>query len=141
MHLQIHGRRVKRWRHLDLGSCRCVIECELRRLWCPDCGARLEAVPWARSGSRYTRDFEDAAAWLAQQMAKKPIAGLLQIAWDTVGRIGERVVADHVDERRLQGLVAISVDEISYRRHHRYLTSVVADGQSRRVIKQYDALG
>jgi transposase len=28
----IHGRRVKRWRHLDLGSSRCVIECELRRL-------------------------------------------------------------------------------------------------------------
>ena len=35
------------------------------------------------------------------------------------------VVADHLDERRLNGLVAIGVDEISYRRHHRYLTSVV----------------
>lgn len=124
-HLQIHGRRVKRWRHLDLGSCRCVIECELYRLWCGDCGARFEAVPWARSGSRYTRDFEDVAAWLCQQMAKKPIAGLLRIAWDTVGRIVERVVADHLDERRLQGLVQIGVDEISYRRHHRYLTSVL----------------
>jgi len=122
---QIHGRRVKRWRHLDLGSTRCVIECELRRLWCSDCGARFEAVPWARSGSRYTRDFEDVVCWLAQQMAKKPIAGLLRIAWDTVGRIVERVVADHLDERRLEGLVAIGVDEISYRRHHRYLTSVV----------------
>jgi transposase len=33
--------------------------------------------------------------------------------------------SDHLDERRLQGLVAIGVDEISYRRHHRYLTSVV----------------
>ena len=122
---QIHGRRVKRWRHLDLGSTRCLIECELRRLWCRDCGARFEAVPWARPGSRYTRDFEDVTAWLAQQMAKKPIAGLLRIAWDTVGQIVERVVADHLDERRLEGLVAVGVDEISYRRHHRYLTSVV----------------
>ena len=121
----IHGRRTKRWRHLDLGSTRCVIECELRRLWCGDCGARFEAVPWARPGSRYTRDFEDVVAWLAQQMAKKPIAGLLRIAWDTVGRIVERVVAERLDERRLHGLVAIGVDEISYRRHHRYLTSVV----------------
>ena len=122
---QIHGRRVKRWRHLDLGSCRCVIECELRRLWCRDCGARFEAVPWARPGARYTRDFEDVVAWLAQQMAKKPIAGLLRIAWDTVGQIVERVVAEHLDERRLQGLVQVGVDEISYRRHQRYLTSVV----------------
>ncbi len=122
---QIHGRRVKRWRHLDLGSCRCVIECELRRLWCSHCGARFEAVPWARAGSRYTRDFEDVVAWLAQQMAKKPIAGLLRIAWDTVGRIVERVVAERLDDGRLTGLVAIGVDEIAYRRHHRYLTSVV----------------
>ena len=122
---QIHGRRVKRWRHLDLGRTRCLIECELRRLWCRDCGVRFEAVPWARSGSRYTRDFEDVAAWLAQQMAKAPIAGLLRIAWDSVGRIVQRVVAERLDEERLQGLLAIGVDEISYRRHHRYLTSVV----------------
>jgi transposase len=122
--LAIHGRRVKRWRHLDLGANRCVIECELRRLWCRSCGAQFEAVPWARPGSRYTRDFEDLVAWLAQQMAKTPIAGLLRIAWDTVGRIVERVVADRLDERRLEGLVCIGVDEISYRRHHRYLTSV-----------------
>jgi len=123
--LEIHDRRVTRWRHLDLGVNRCVIECELRRLRCRDCGVRVEAVPWARPGSRYTRDFEDVVAWLAQQMAKKPIAGLMRIAWDTVGRIVQRVVADHLDERRLEGLVAIGVDEISYRRHHRYLTSVV----------------
>jgi len=123
--LQIHDRRVKRWRHLDLGACRCVIECELRLLRCRDCGVHLEPVPWARPGAHHTRDFEDVVAWLAQQMAKTPIAGLLRIGWDTVGRIVERVVADHLDERRLAGLVAIGVDEISYRRGQRYLTSVV----------------
>ncbi len=123
-HLQIHDRRVKRWRHLDLGATRCVIECELRLLRCPHCGVRAEAVPWARR-AHHTRDFEDVVAWLAQQMAKTPIAGLLRIGWDTVGRIVARVVADHLDERRLAGLVAIGIDEISYRRGHRYLTSVV----------------
>jgi transposase len=121
----IHGHRVKRWRHLDLGAQRCVIECELRRLWCRDCGVQFEAVPWARAGSRYTRDFEDVVAWLAQQMANAPIAGLLRIAWDTVGKIVQRVVVDHLDETRLAGLVAIGCDEISYRRGQRYLTSVV----------------
>ncbi|HTU77907.1 MAG TPA: ISL3 family transposase [Solirubrobacteraceae bacterium] len=124
-HLQIHDRRVKRWRHLDLGRTRCVIECELRRLRCPDCGVHLEAVPWARADAHHTRDFEDVVTWLAQQMAKTPIAGLLRIAWGTVGQIVERVVAERLDETRLEGLVAIGVDEISYRRHHRYLTSVV----------------
>jgi transposase len=123
--LAIHDRRGKRWRHLDLGATRCFIECELRRLWCRSCGGpRLEPVPWARPGAAYTRDFEDLIAFLAQQMAKTPIARLLRIAWDTVGRIVERVVADHLDEQRLAGLVAIGVDEISYRRGQRYLTCV-----------------
>ena len=123
-HLEIHDRRLKRWRHLDLGASRCVIECELRLLRCPDCGVRMEPVPWARAGAHHTRDFEDVVAWLAQQMAKTPIAGLLRIGWDTVGRIVERVIADHLDEARLSGLVAIGVDEISYRRGQRYLTCV-----------------
>ncbi len=131
--LQIHDRRVKRWRHLDLGVSRCIIESELRRLRCRTCGVRLEPVPWARPGAAHTRDFEDVVAWLAQQMAKTPIAGLLRIAWDTVGRIVERVVAEHLDERRLEGLVAIGVDEISYRRGQRYLTSVV-DHHARAIV-------
>ena len=122
--LEIHDRRCKRWRHLDLGASRCWIECELRLLRCPDCGVRLEAVPWARPGAQHTRDFEDTVAWLAQQMAFSPICRLLRIGWVTVGRIVERVVADHLDEGRLAGLVCIGVDEISYRRHHRYLTTV-----------------
>jgi transposase len=123
--LEVHDRRTKRWRHLDLGASRCVIEAELRRLRCQDCGVHLEAVPWARPDAHHTRDFENVVAWLAQQMAKTPIAGMLRIGWDTVGKIVERVVADHLDETRLTGLVAIGVDEISYRRGQRYLTTVV----------------
>ncbi len=122
--LEIHDRRRKRWRHLDLGASGCVIECELRGLRCRDCGVHLEAVLWASHDAHHTRDFEDTVAWLAQQMAKTAIAGLLRIAWDTVGKIVQRVVADHLDERRLHGLVAIGCDEISYRRGQRYLTSV-----------------
>jgi len=37
---RVHARCVKRWRHLDLGSTRCVIECELLRLDCRDGGVR-----------------------------------------------------------------------------------------------------
>jgi transposase len=79
---EIHDRRVKRWRHLDLGASRCVIECEPRLLRCRDCGVRMEPVPWARPGAAHTRDFEDVVAWLAQQMARTPICGLLR------GRLG-----------------------------------------------------
>ena len=131
--LQVHDRRVKRWRHLDLGASRCWIECELRRLRCRDCGVRLEPVPWARPGAAHTRDFEDVVAWLAQQMAFASITRLLRVGWRTIGPIVARVVADHLDERRLEGLVCVGVDEISFRRHHRYLTSV-ADHNSGAIV-------
>jgi len=132
-HLEIVDYRIKRWRHLDLGVNRCLVECELRRLRCPDCGVRYEAVRWARPGSPYTRDFEDVVAFLAQQMAKTPIRRLMRIAWDSVGDIVTRVVADHLSEARFYGLVLIGVDEISYRRGQRYLTCV-ADHERGRIV-------
>ncbi len=90
--LQVRDRRVKRWRHLDLGASRCWIECELRRLDCRRCGRlALEPVPWARARAPYTRDFEDVVAWLAQQMSKTPITRLMRIGWDSVGKIVTRV--------------------------------------------------
>jgi transposase len=60
--LSIQEHREKSWRRLDLGAARCHIECRLRRLYCPSCGDAYEAVPWARTGSAYTRDFEDTVA-------------------------------------------------------------------------------
>lgn len=129
----MHDRDVRRWRHLDLAGHRCFLEYELRRVECRDCGVRVEAVPWARRGARHTREFEDLVAFCAQRMAKSQVQSLLRVAWDTVGRIITRVVADRLDERRLEGLIQIGVDEISYRRGHRYLTNV-ADHQTGGII-------
>jgi len=113
VHRRAYDRAWRRWRHLDLAGNRCFIEYELRRVDCRDCGVRVEAVPWARAGARHTRDFENLVAFMAQQMAKTPICALLRIAWDTVGSIVERVVADHLDDGRLDRLVMIGIDEIS----------------------------
>jgi transposase len=83
-----------------------------------------EQVPWARGGSPYTRDFEDVVAFLAQQMAKMPITRLMRIGWRSVGKILARVVADKLDRGRLDGLVMIGCDEVSYASEHRFLTCV-----------------
>lgn len=127
-----HDTQTCRWRHLNLGAQRCYVVCAVRRVKCPDCGVRMEAVPWARS-ARFTRDFEDVVAFLAQQMAKAPIAALMRIDWETVGRIVDRVVAERLDPRRLERLRLIGVDEVSYRKRHRYLT-VVADHDTGRIV-------
>ena len=126
--LQIKDHRVKRWRHLDQGGLRCVIECKLRRLYCPGCGDRPELVEWARGGARYTRDFDDLTAWLAQQMSQTQVTRLMRIGWETVGNILERVVSEKLDPGRLDGLELIGVDEVSYGADHKFLTCVADHG-------------
>jgi transposase len=118
---------VRRWRHLDLGACRLLLEAEIRRLRCRSCGRiRTESVPWARPGARHTKDFEDVVAFLAQRVDKTTVARLLRCSWEAVANIVMRVVADSIDGSRLDELYRIGVDEVSYRKGHRYLT-VVAD--------------
>jgi transposase len=131
--LKIKDHRVKRWRHLDQGGLRCVIECRLRRLYCPGCGDLPEMVEWARSGARYTRDFDDLTAWLAQQMSQTQVTRLMRIAWETVGNILERVVGEMLDPGRLDGLELIGVDEVSYGADHKFLTCV-ADHQTGGIV-------
>jgi transposase len=72
-----------------------------------------------------TRDFDDVLAWLATRMDKTSVARLCRVSWRTVGRACERVVASELDPGRLDGLLRIGVDEISWRKHHRYLTLAV----------------
>jgi transposase len=112
------------WRHLDFGTAVVVVRAELRRLDCPHHGVVVEGVPFARHRSGFTRDFEDVTAFLTTKTDKTTIARFLRVDWDTVGRICERVVADSLDADRLDGLVNIGVDEISWRKHHNYLTLV-----------------
>jgi transposase len=131
--LKIKDHRIKRWRHLDAGGCRCVIECRLRRLYCPGCGDLPERVEWARPGARYTRDFEDLCAWLAQQMNQTRVTRLMRIGWETVGKILTRVVAEKLPAGRLDGLELIGVDEVSYGADHKFLTCV-ADHESGGIV-------
>jgi transposase len=112
------------WRHLDAGRWKVELRAGLRRLDCPEHGVVTEAVPFARHRAGFTRDLEDVAAFLATKTDKTTIARLLRVDWDTVGRICERVAGDRLDEQRLDELVAIGVDEVSWRKHHNYLTLV-----------------
>jgi transposase len=124
----------RRWRHIDVGRCAVWIESDIRRLECRRCGrVRTEEVDWARPRARHTRDFEDVVAWLAQRMDKTSVATLLRCSWESVDNIVGRVVADHLDDTRLDGLYCIGVDEISYKRGHNYVT-VVADHDRPRVV-------
>lgn len=66
------------------------------------------------------------AAWLAVQRSKSAEVELMRIAWRSVGVSITQVQADiDAEVDRLAGLRRIGIDEISYKRGHRYLTVVV----------------
>ena len=90
-------------------------------------------VEWARGGARYTRDFDDLTAWLAQQMSQTQLTRLMRIGWETVGKIITRVVAEKLPAGRLDALVHIGVDEVSYGADHKFLTCV-ADHQRGSIV-------
>lgn len=121
------------WRHLDLGVWQLEVCAQLRRLRCPTHGVVTEGVAFARPGARLTRDFDDLLAWLATRMDKTSVARLCRVSWRTVGRACQRVVASQLDPGRLDDLFRIGVDEISWRKHHKYLT-LVADHDRGQVI-------
>ena len=113
------------WRHVDLGARRRLeIRARLRRLRCPEHGALVEGVPFARYGARFTRDFEDLVVWLMTKTDRTATCRLVRIDWETVGRIIKRVGDELLPADRLGDLFEISLDEVAWRKGHRYLTLI-----------------
>ena len=122
----VYDHRSREWRHLDFAGMEVTLKYRQRRVACRHCGeVHAELVPWAEPGSRFTRDFEDQAAYFAQTMDRTTTSKMLRVAWRTVGQIIERVVARLGPADRLDGLEYVGIDELSYRKHHEYITSVV----------------
>jgi transposase len=128
------GEGRRRWRALDLGMVRAVLEGDAPRVQCPEHGPTVAAVPWARHGAGHTYAFDEQVAWLATQCSKSAITELMRIAWRTVGSIITRVWADvEALHDRFAGLRRLGIDEISYKRGHKFLT-VVVDHDSGRLV-------
>ncbi len=126
------GRR--RWRTLDLGTLRAELEAEAPRVRCSQHGVVVAHVPWARHDAGHTHAFDDQVAWLATQASKSAACELMRVAWRTVGAIIARVWADiETQHDRFDGLRRIGIDEISYKRGHKYVM-VVVDHDARRLV-------
>ncbi len=129
---QGEGRR--NWRALDLGVTLCYLQGDAPRVNCPEHGVAVAQVPWARHGAGHTRDFDDQVAWLVTHTSTSAVGEVMRVSWRTVGSIIARVVADaRAMKDPFEGLVRIGIDEISYRRGHKYLT-VVVDHDSGRLV-------
>lgn len=128
------GGGLRQWRTLDVGTMKAYLQAPAPRVRCPEHGVVVAHVPWARPGAKCTTAFEDTCAWLAAHTALSVLTVFLRLAWRTVAGIVARVVADgRATNDLLTGLARIGIDEISYRKGHRYLTVIVDHGTGRLV--------
>jgi len=123
---KVHDRKRDRdWRALDVCGVKLLLEYDLKRVNCPRCGVRAELVPWADPDSQFSYAFEQQTAYLAQKCDRTSVSTTMRIAWYTVGTIIERVVKRERRKDPLEGLTHLGVDELSYKKHHQYITVVV----------------
>jgi transposase len=128
------GEGRRRWRALDIGTIKAFIEADAPRVRCTEHGVTVARVPWARHGAGHTNAFDQTAAWLATCCSKTTVTQLLRCGWRTVGNIVQRVWRDIEQGVDLfAGLRRIGIDEISYKKRHKYLT-IVVDHDSGRLV-------
>lgn len=120
------GEGRRRWRSLDVGIVQVFLEADSPRVNCGSHGPTVAQVPWARHGAGHTHAFDDTVAWLVTRTSKSAVTELMRVAWRTVGSIITRVSVDiEASIDRFEGVRRIGIDEVSYKKRHKYLIVVV----------------
>jgi len=148
-----NGDGVRAWRHLDAGHATVEIRAVARRVDCGACGPTVAAVPWVRHASAFTRAFEDLVVHDAIVGNKQAAADRYGVSWRAVNNMCVRLATEALDRvDLLDGLVAIAIDEVKYKKGHKYLTVVcdhltgqvvwAAKGRSKETVGEFfEALG
>jgi transposase len=148
-----NGGGARRWRHLDAGMVIVWIVAVARRVDCRACGPTVAAVPWARHASGFTRAFEDLVVHDAIVGNKNAAATRYGVSWRAVNHMCIRLAEEALGRvDLLAGLTAIAIDEVKYKKGHKYLTVVcdhvtgqvvwATDGRSKETVGLFfDALG
>lgn len=148
-----NGDGARSWRHIDAGFATVELVAVARRVNCSACGPTVAAVAWARHDSRFTRAFEDLVVHDAIVGNKQAAADRYGVSWRAVNNMCTRLAEEAVGRvDLLDGLVAVAIDEVKYKKGHKYLTVVcdhvtgrvvwAAKGRSKEVVGEFfDALG
>jgi transposase len=132
---RIHDVKPARtWRHLDAWGLPTLVRAFVRRVRCRHCGVRIEQVPWARTRSRFTHEFEADVLRRARDTSILGVCRQLGLHWTSVMRLIERWIDEAAARHFRRPLKHIGVDEVSYGRgQHKFLT-IVWDHDRSRVV-------
>jgi len=124
---------VRRFQFVPLWGMAVFFVYALRRVNCPACGVTAERVPWATGKEQLTTAYQWFLARWAKRLAWQQVADIFRTSWNTVYRAVTLAVFWGIANRSLDGITAVGVDEIQWRKGHKYLTLVyqIQDGCKR----------
>jgi len=96
----------------------------MRRVECPDCGVKVERVPWADGKSPMTIEYKWFLARWARRMSWKEVSEAFRVSWDRVYEAVKQAVSWGLEHRDLDGIEAVGVDEVQWHKGHQYQTVV-----------------
>ena len=124
----------ERWiRELPVLDANCWLLVKRRRVACPECGPKLEELPWLPKYARVTQRLAESAARLCCLLPIKQVAEYFQLSWSTVKQIDKSTLLEEFGEAQLDDVEQIAIDEFAIQKGHRYAT-VVIEPNTRRVL-------
>jgi len=141
------GQSARCWEDIALLGRKILLWYQPKEIECPTHGRAQEEIPWAAPYARVSYRSEWRLCTLCRLMTQKAAAQILCMAPSTVSDILHRIVTRVRREHHIRGLKSLGVDEISYKKRHRYATLVydldrarvlwVGEGKGRETIDRF----
>ena len=128
--------RVRRFQFVPLWGIAVFFLYTMRRVDCPQCGIKVERVPWAEGKNHLTTTYAWFLAKWAKRLSWKECAVAFNTTWDNVFRSVKMAVAWGLTHRILDNITAIGIDEICWKKiGSKFLTLVYqVDGDCKRLL-------
>ena len=125
----------RRFEYVPLWAIAVFFVYALRRVDCPQCGVKVEQVPWCDGKNQLTTTYRWFLARWARRLSWQEVSCIFHTSWDSVYRAVEHAVRWGLVHREMTGIESIGVDEVQWQRGHKYLTLVYQiDAGSKRLL-------
>lgn len=131
-----HGKEKSKAEDLPIFEKRTYLRVTKRRHVCPnDNRIYVEEIPWLNKWSRATKRFAQRVNRLTAITTNQEAGWFLGLDDESIYRIDKEILEAQYNAKLIPppAAINISVDEVSYKKYHRYLTNVV-DADERAVI-------
>ena len=116
MHRSFYDRTRRQVRDLSSGPFRIVLDLEVRRVQCRQCGAvKRERLAFLADNPFYTQRFAYYVGRRCRSATIKDIAEELRLDWDAVKELDKQYMRAQLKRAGTPGPHAIGIDEISIR--------------------------